>query len=56
MCELAIDHKNHVPTAKGLDDFKHEINEVLGGAQRVDGSRVPCYVFLLAGSWFEGQS
>ncbi len=31
----------YMPTALVLDHFEHEINGVLGGAERPDGSRVP---------------
>lgn len=33
-----------------LDHFDHEINEVLGGAERPDGSRIPVRIALLAGA------
>ena len=33
-----------------LDHFDHEINEVLGGAERPDGSRVRVRIALLAGA------
>jgi nicotinamide mononucleotide adenylyltransferase len=39
-----------MPTAQVLDHFNHEINEVLGGAERPDGSRVPVRIALLAGA------
>ena len=38
------------PTAKVLDHFNYELNEVLGGAERPDGSRVPFRIILLAGA------
>jgi hypothetical protein len=34
-----------------LDHFEHEINEVLGGAERPDGTRVPVKIALLAGMY-----
>jgi nicotinamide mononucleotide adenylyltransferase len=65
MCELAVDEQQpswlvvdpwealqptYIPTAKVLDHFQHEINEVLGGAERLDGTRVPMRIMLLAGA------
>lgn len=65
MCELAVDdlpegwlmvdpweatRDQYQPTAKVLDHFHHELNEVLGGAERPDGSRVPFRIILLAGA------
>jgi nicotinamide mononucleotide adenylyltransferase len=65
MCELAVDEQRvgwpmvdpwealqpiYIPTAKVLDHFQHEINEVLGGAERPDGTRVPMRPMLLAGA------
>ncbi|KAH8816203.1 hypothetical protein F5884DRAFT_664821 [Xylogone sp. PMI_703] len=64
MCELAVNEtsnwlmvdpweavqKNYVPTAQVLDHIEHEINNVLGGAERPDGTRVPVKVALLAGA------
>ncbi|RFU35147.1 hypothetical protein B7463_g1237, partial [Scytalidium lignicola] len=64
MCELAVNEtsnwlmvdpweaiqKNFVPTAQVLDHFGHEINNVLGGVERPDGTRVPVKVALLAGA------
>jgi nicotinamide mononucleotide adenylyltransferase len=64
MCELAADQTSnwlmvdpweaiqpeYMPTALVLDHFEHEINEVLGGAERPDGSRVPVRIALLAGA------
>lgn len=64
MCELGVDQNSdllmvdpweaiqteYMPTAKVLDHFNHEINEVLGGAERPDGSRVPIRIVLLAGA------
>ena len=57
MCELAVSEKpdswhpeiepwealqpEYTPTAQVLDHFDREINEVLGGAQRPDGQRLP---------------
>lgn len=40
----------YVPTANVLDHFEHEINEVLGGVERPDGTRVPAKICLLAGA------
>lgn len=40
----------YVPTAQVLDHFEHEINEVLGGAEKPDGTRVKCRILLLAGA------
>lgn len=42
-------HVDYQPTANVLDHFDHEINEVLGGAERPDGSRVHVKIVLLAG-------
>ena len=42
-------HVDYQPTAKVLDHFDHEINQVLGGAERPDGTRVPVKIVLLAG-------
>ena len=39
----------YVPTARVLDHFDYEINEVLGGAIRPDGTRVRVKIALLAG-------
>ncbi|KAF8863129.1 Nucleotidylyl transferase [Acephala macrosclerotiorum] len=63
MCELAVesaeflmvDHweaknSSYIPTALVLDHFNHEINEVLGGAEKPDGTRVPMRIILLAGA------
>jgi len=64
MCELAVDQTSnwlivdpyeavqpeYLPTAQVLDHFDHEINEVLGGAERPDGTRVPVKIVLLAGA------
>jgi nicotinamide mononucleotide adenylyltransferase len=63
MCELAVESSGwivvdpwetitpeYVPTANVLDHFEHEINEVLGGVERPDGSRVPAKICLLAGA------
>jgi nicotinamide mononucleotide adenylyltransferase len=64
MCEIAADQtsnwlmvdpweaiqKEYTPTAHVLDHVEHELNQVLGGAQRADGSRVPYHVCLLAGA------
>jgi hypothetical protein len=40
----------YMPTAKVLDHFEHEINEVLGGAVRPDGSMAHVRIVLLAGA------
>jgi nicotinamide mononucleotide adenylyltransferase len=64
MCELAVNETSdwimvdpweavqseYMPTAKVLDHFEHEINEVLGGVERPDGTRVPVRIALLAGA------
>ncbi|KAF7858865.1 hypothetical protein EAF04_008907 [Stromatinia cepivora] len=63
MCELAVQSSNwlmvdpwealqteYTPTALVLDHVEHEINKVLGGAIRPDGSRVPVRIALLAGA------
>jgi nicotinamide mononucleotide adenylyltransferase len=65
MCVLAVDEKrdgklmvdpwealkpDYTPTAAVLDHFDHEINEILGGAERPDGTRVPMRIMLLAGA------
>lgn len=39
-----------MPTAQVLDHFDYEINEVLGGAERPDGSRAHVRIALLAGA------
>jgi nicotinamide mononucleotide adenylyltransferase len=39
----------YLPTAQVLDHFEHEINEVLGGAEKPDGTRIPVRIVLLAG-------
>jgi nicotinamide mononucleotide adenylyltransferase len=40
----------YMPTALVLDHFEHEINDVLGGAERPNGSRVHVRIALLAGA------
>jgi nicotinamide mononucleotide adenylyltransferase len=63
MCHLAVEDSSwlmvdsweavqpkYMPTALVLDHFDHEINEVLGGAERPDGTRVRVKVSLLAGA------
>lgn len=64
MCRLAVNENSswlmvdpweasqsrYVPTARVLDHFEYEINKVLGGAQRPDGTRVPMKISLLAGA------
>lgn len=64
MCELAVNETQdwlmvdpweaqqtqYIPTAQVLDHFEYEINQVLGGAIRPDGTRVPMKIALLAGA------
>lgn len=64
MCELAIDDmpngtlmvdsweatQDYTPTANVLDHFNHELNEVLGGVEKPDGTKVPVRIILLAGA------
>lgn len=64
MCNLAVDQGSnwlmvddweatlpvYMPTAQVLDHFEHEINGVLGGISRPDGSKVPAKILLLAGA------
>ncbi|KAI1074175.1 Nucleotidylyl transferase [Whalleya microplaca] len=65
MCELAVEETSswlmvdpweaiqpdYMPTAKVLDHFEHEINQVLGGVLSADGSRrKPVKIMLLAGA------
>lgn len=63
MCELAVEDSTwlmvdsweavqpkYMPTALVLDHFDHEINDVLGGAERPDGTRVRVRISLLAGA------
>jgi len=64
MCELAVDQTSnwlmvdpweaiqpgYMPTALVLDHFEREINTVLGGCERPDGTRVPVQIALLAGA------
>lgn len=64
MCELGVDRSSdwlmvdpweaiqpeYMPTAQVLDHFEHEINEVLGGAERPDGTRAHVRIALLAGA------
>jgi nicotinamide mononucleotide adenylyltransferase len=38
------------PTAKVLDHFRHEINEVLGGIDDGTGKKVPAKIALLGGA------
>lgn len=40
----------YVPTAKVLQHFDHEINEVLGGIEGVDGEMKKARIALLAGA------
>jgi nicotinamide mononucleotide adenylyltransferase len=41
---------DYMLTAKVLDHFDHEINDVLGGVEDVDGKRVKVQIALLAGA------
>lgn len=63
MCELASEASNwlmvdpweaiqpqYMPTAQVLDHFEHEINDVLGGAVRPDGTTAHVRIVLLAGA------
>jgi len=64
MCEIAVDQTSnwlmvdpweaiqpgYMPTALVLDHFEREINTVLGGCERPDGTRVPVQIALLAGA------
>ncbi|KAF2141911.1 uncharacterized protein K452DRAFT_250872 [Aplosporella prunicola CBS 121167] len=63
MCELAVDdspwivvdkweplHKEYQPTARVLDHFDHELNEVLGGIEDCTGQKKKIRVALLAGA------
>jgi nicotinamide mononucleotide adenylyltransferase len=65
MCKLAVEERRdgklmidtwealqpeYTPTAKVLDHFHHEINEVLGGVQKPYGVRLPMKIMLLAGA------
>lgn len=64
MCELAIEDSTnclmvdpweaiqpeYVPTAKVLEHFKHEVNDVLGGITSPDGEKKPARVALVAGA------
>lgn len=64
MCELGVDRSSdwlmvdpweaiqpeYMPTAQVLDHFEHEINEVLGGAERPDGTKAHVRIALLAGA------
>lgn len=43
-------NSSYIPTARVLDHFEHEINGVLGGAEKDDGTRVPMRIVLLAGA------
>ncbi|KAH6900760.1 hypothetical protein B0T10DRAFT_36692 [Thelonectria olida] len=63
MCELAAEHASkwlmvdpweaesaeYVPTARVLDHFDYEVNEVMGGVECTDGTRKRARVVLLAG-------
>ncbi|EKG12889.1 Cytidylyltransferase [Macrophomina phaseolina MS6] len=63
MCELAVEdsswisvdkweplHKEYLPTAKVLDHFDHELNEVRGGIEDYSGEKRKIKVALLAGA------
>jgi len=63
MCRLAVasstwadvdpweaNEPDYVLTAKVLDHFDHEINDVLGGVEDVDGNKVRVKIALLAGA------
>lgn len=64
MCELAAEHTSkwlmvdpwetenpvYIPTARVLDHFDYEINQVMGGIECTDGTRVPAKIALLAGA------
>jgi nicotinamide mononucleotide adenylyltransferase len=43
-------HKEYLPTVKVLDHFDHELNEVMGGIEDVNGKRQRIHVALLAGA------
>ncbi|KAH7066505.1 hypothetical protein FB567DRAFT_261696 [Paraphoma chrysanthemicola] len=43
-------HKEYLPTVKVLDHFDHELNEVMGGIEDVNGKKVRIHVALLAGA------
>jgi len=43
-------HKEYLPTVKVLDHFDHELNEVMGGIEDVDGNKQRIQVALLAGA------
>ena len=64
MCELATENASkwlmvdpweaesptYIPTARVLDHFDYEINQVMGGIECSDGTRVPAKIVLLAGA------
>ena len=64
MCELATEQSSkwitvdpweaesptYIPTARVLDHFDYEINQVMGGIECTDGTRVPAKIVLLAGA------
>lgn len=64
MCKLAADHTSkwlmvdpweaecskYIPTARVLDHFDYEINQVRGGFECSDGTRKPAKIVLLAGA------
>lgn len=43
-------HSEYMPTAKVLDHFEHEINEVIGGVEDTDGNKKQVRIALLAGA------
>ncbi|KAF1937787.1 Nucleotidylyl transferase [Clathrospora elynae] len=43
-------HKEYLPTVKVLDHFDHELNEVMGGIEDVNGEKRRIHVALLAGA------
>lgn len=64
MCESAVDEtsdwlmidswepmqKEYIPTAKVLNHFDREINEIRGGIDIGDGTKKPVRIALLAGA------
>ena len=64
MCQLAVEktsdwimvdtweptQKQYIPTAKVLDHFDREINEIRGGIDVSDGTKKPVRIALLAGA------
>jgi nicotinamide mononucleotide adenylyltransferase len=43
-------HEDYVPTVEVLDHFDHELNEVLGGIEALDGQKRRIHIALLAGA------